>query len=157
MQSIAMIRIKRTYDPPARTDGRRFLVERLWPRGVKKEEMEMHAWIKEVAPSTPLRQWYGHEPERWPEFRRRYEKELSENEAAWAPILEAARKGPITLLFSARDTERNSAVVLRDFLERRVSRTKRIETKASRRGSSSAVHARGRTAMASKGHHSARH
>lgn len=130
-----MIRIKRTYDPVERTDGQRFLVERLWPRGMKKEALAMHAWYKDVAPSTTLRQWYGHEPERWPEFRRRYLKELSENVPAWAPILAAAQKGTITLLFSAHDLEHNSAVVLRDFLDKRVAK------KPSRRSVSSAARA----------------
>src|SRR5690606_22120284 len=123
------------------------LVERLWPRGVKKEALEMDFWQKDVAPSTALRQWYGHEPERWPEFRRRYEKELSENAAGWSPILEAARKGTVTLLFSAHDVERNSAVVLRDFLEKRLSKEKsaakqkRSSRRPSRRSASSAAHA----------------
>ena len=130
-----MIRVKRTYDPAERTDGQRFLVERLWPRGMKKEALEMHAWHKDVAPSTTLRQWFGHRPERWPEFRRRYEKELSENAAAWSPILAAAQRGTVTLLFSAHDAERNSAVVLRDFLAKRAAR------RPSRRSASSAAHA----------------
>ncbi|HLS82447.1 MAG TPA: DUF488 domain-containing protein [Steroidobacter sp.] len=111
-----MIRIKRTYDPVERVDGRRILVERLWPRGVKKAALEMDEWRKDVAPSTALRQWFGHRPERWPEFRRRYESELRGNIAAWSPILEAARNGTVTLLYSAHDVEHNSAVVLRDFL-----------------------------------------
>lgn len=106
----------------------------------------MHAWAKEVAPSAELRQWFGHKPERWPEFRRRYEKELSENAAAWSPILDAARQGTVTLLFSAHDLERNSAVVLRDFLEKRSARaqkavTKKPVTKTRRRSASSAAHA----------------
>jgi uncharacterized protein YeaO (DUF488 family) len=113
-----MIRIKRTYDPPARGDGQRILVERLWPRGIRKEALEIDAWLKDVAPSTALRQWFGHRSERWPEFRRRYEAELARNAAAWAPIVAAARRGTVTLLYSARDVEHNSAVVLRDFLAR---------------------------------------
>lgn len=112
-----MIRIKRTYDPPERSDGRRILVERLWPRGIKKAALKMDEWCKDVAPSAALRQWFGHKQERWPEFRRRYERELSENVAAWAPILEAAREGTVTLLYSAHDVEHNSAVVLRDYLD----------------------------------------
>lgn len=136
-----MIRIKRTYDPAARTDGERILVERLWPRGIKKEALQMDSWQKEVAPSTELRQWFGHTPERWPEFRRRYVKELSANTAAWSPILEAAQKGTVTLLFSAHDVERNSAVVLRDFLAKRVSRARRTAPKPRRRSASSTAHA----------------
>jgi uncharacterized protein YeaO (DUF488 family) len=136
-----MIRIKRTYDPAARSDGKRFLVERLWPRGMRKEALEMHSWQKEVAPSAALRQWFGHVPERWPEFRRRYEQELRENRASWLPILEAAQKGTVTLLFSAHDLERNSAVVLRDFLAKRVASTKRVTRTPSRRNASSSAHA----------------
>lgn len=120
-----MIRIKRTYEPAERTDGRRVLVERLWPRGVKKEALQMDEWCKDVAPSTALRQWFGHKPERWPEFRRRYEREMNANEAAWSPILEAARKGAVTLLYSAHDVEHNSAVVLRDYLTRKLAHRSR--------------------------------
>lgn len=135
-----MIRIKRTYDPAARSDGKRFLVERLWPRGMKKEALEMHAWQKDVAPSTALRQWFAHTPERWPEFRRRYEQELRENKGAWWPILEAARRGTVTLLFSAHDLERNSAVVLREFLAKRIVRTQRVTTRPRRRIAPPAAH-----------------
>lgn len=133
-----MIRIKRTYEPPARSDGTRILVERLWPRGMKKEALELSAWCKDVAPSTELRRWFGHRPERWAEFRRRYEHELSENVAAWSPILEAAKKGTVTLLYSAHDTEHNGAVVLRDYLLRKQSR---------RRGSRATTHASARHAV----------
>ena len=111
-----MIHIKRTYDPAAPSDGQRILVERLWPRGMKKEALKMDAWHKEIAPSTALRQWFGHRPERWDEFRRRYEQELNENEGAWSPILDAVKKGAVTLLYSAHDVEHNSAIVLRDYL-----------------------------------------
>ena len=111
-----MLRIKRTYDPPARGDGRRILVERLWPRGMKKEALDLDDWIKGVAPSTRLRQWFGHRVERWDEFCRRYRKELDANPAAWVPILDAERRGPVTLLYSARDVLHNGAVVLRDYL-----------------------------------------
>ena len=111
-----MIRIKRTYDPPARGDGWRVLVERLWPRGMKKEALAVDAWMKNVAPSTELRRWFDHRVERWEEFRRRYRRELAANPAAWAPILHAERRGRVTLLYSAHDTEHNGAVVLRDYL-----------------------------------------
>lgn len=114
-----MIRTKRTYDPPARADGRRFLVERLWPRGMKKTELEMDAWLKEVAPSTELRRWFGHKPERWKEFQRRYAKELDGNAKAWQPILDASKKHAVTLLYSARDVEHNGALVLRNYLAAR--------------------------------------
>ena len=114
-----MIRIKRTYDPPARGDGRRVLVERLWPRGMKKEALEADAWMKEVAPSTELRKWFDHRVERWEEFRRRYRDELNVNPDAWEPILDASSRGTVTLLYSAHDTLHNGAVVLRDYLARR--------------------------------------
>ncbi len=114
-----MIRIKRTYDPPARGDGRRILVERLWPRGMKKEALAVDAWMKEVAPSTELRKWFDHRVERWEEFRRRYRRELNANRGAWEPILEASRRRTVTLLYSAHDVLNNGAVVLRDYLAAR--------------------------------------
>jgi uncharacterized protein YeaO (DUF488 family) len=112
-----VIRIKRTYEAPARGDGRRILVERLWPRGMKKEALAAHAWMKDVAPSTQLRKWFGHRAERWEEFRRRYRAELDANPAAWKPILEAAERRTVTLLYSAHDTVHNGAVVLREYLQ----------------------------------------
>ena len=114
-----MIRIKRTYDPPSRGDGRRILVERLWPRGTRKEALEAD-WMKDVAPSTELRKWFDHRVERWEAFRRRYRAELNANSSAWRPILEAARRGTVTLLFSAHDVAHNGAVVLRDYLAARL-------------------------------------
>ncbi|HEU4603494.1 MAG TPA: DUF488 domain-containing protein [Steroidobacteraceae bacterium] len=127
-----MIRIKRTYDPAARTDGRRFLVERLWPRGMKKESLVMDEWLKEVAPSTELRKWFGHRPERWAEFQRRYKAELSANPDAWQPLLDASKKSTVTLLYSAHDTEHNGAIVLRDFLMARQHRAGASHAVASR-------------------------
>lgn len=117
-----MIRIKRTYEPPAREDGRRFLVERLWPRGMKKETLDADAWMKEVAPSTELRKWFDHRVERWEEFRRRYHDELNANPGGWKPILDSSSRGTVTLLYSAHDTEHNGAVVLSDYLSKRFSR-----------------------------------
>lgn len=111
-----MIRIKRTYEDRARGDGQRILVERLWPRGMKKEALHADAWLKDVAPSTELRKWFGHQVDRWAEFRQRYRKELQANPDAWAPILAASRKRTVTLLYSARDTEHNGAVVLCEYL-----------------------------------------
>lgn len=111
-----MIRIKRTYDAAARGDGRRILVERLWPRGMKKEALAADAWMKEVAPSTELRKWFDHRVERWEEFRRRYRDELNANRSAWEPILEASRRRTVTLLYSAHDILHNGAIVLRDYL-----------------------------------------
>jgi uncharacterized protein YeaO (DUF488 family) len=111
--------IKRVYEPAADTDGTRFFVERLWPRGIHKDALAMEAWLKEVSPSPALRQWYGHRPELWPEFKQRYFAEHDGNPDAWQPIAKAAREGNVTLLYSARDTERNSALALKEYLERR--------------------------------------
>jgi uncharacterized protein YeaO (DUF488 family) len=113
------IRLKRVYDAPAGSDGVRFLVERLWPRGMKKEALRLDGWLRDVAPSTRLRQWFGHDPARWDEFQRRYRRELDANPAVTAPLLEAARRGAVTLLYSARDTEHNAAVALKAYLEER--------------------------------------
>lgn len=119
-----MIDIARVYDYPRKSakSGSRYLVERLWPRGVKKESLQLDGWLKDVAPSDALRKWYGHKVERWPEFRRRYLAELRENRESWQPLVEAARRGNLTLLYSARDTEHNSALVLRDFLNSELER-----------------------------------
>lgn len=111
------IRLKRAYEPAARADGRRFLVERLWPRGVTKEALAVETWLKDVAPSAALRTWYGHDAAKWPEFRRRYLDELAQHDAALAPLREALRRGPVTLVFAARAPERSSAAVLREYLE----------------------------------------
>ncbi|MFZ0747046.1 MAG: DUF488 domain-containing protein [Terracidiphilus sp.] len=111
-----MIQLKRVYEAPSSTDGVRFLVERLWPRGVKKSSLEISAWLKDVAPSVDLRKWFHHDPARWDEFRRRYCAELSRNPASWRPILEAARRGNVTLLYSSHDLEHNNAVALKGFL-----------------------------------------
>jgi uncharacterized protein YeaO (DUF488 family) len=111
-----MIRIKRTYEPTARGDGRRILVERLWPRGMKKEALAADAWMKEVAPSTELRKWFDHRVERWTEFQRRYRGELDANPGAWGTLREAGSRDTVTLLYSAHDTLHNGAVVLRDYL-----------------------------------------
>ena len=112
-----MIQTKRVYEPAAKTDGRRLLVERLWPRGVKKEALALAGWCKEVAPSHELRKWFNHDPAKWKEFQRRYRAELDANPEIWQPLLEAAKAGNLTLLFSAHDTEHNNAVVLKKLLE----------------------------------------
>jgi uncharacterized protein YeaO (DUF488 family) len=114
-----MIQIKRAYDRPAHEDGRRFLVERLWPRGLKKEALALDAWMKEVAPTTELRKWFGHRVERWEEFQRRYRQELDANPLGWEPILDASRRGTVTLIYSAHDALHNGALVLRDYLVER--------------------------------------
>ncbi|MEW6125340.1 MAG: DUF488 family protein [Pseudomonadota bacterium] len=115
------IRLKRVYDPKASGDGLRILIDALWPRGIAREDEPFDAWLKEFAPSTELRRWFGHEPARWQEFRQRYFAELDERPEA----IEALRKtiadadGPVTFVFAARDTEHNNAVALRDYLEQR--------------------------------------
>jgi uncharacterized protein YeaO (DUF488 family) len=116
---VATIRLKRVYETPEAADGTRILVERLWPRGTRKEDAHLDAWLKETAPSTELRRWFGHDPARWDAFRARYAAELDAAPAAWQPILLAARAGPVTLLFSSRDLEHNNAVALKAYLDAR--------------------------------------
>ena len=111
------IKIKRAYEEAAPSDGKRVLIDRLWPRGISKEEAHLDLWLKDVAPSTELRQWFGHDPARWPEFQRRYCRELSANPEAMQQLIDDARKGPLTLVYGARDQEHNDAVVLKAFLE----------------------------------------
>lgn len=120
-----MIRIKRVYEQLDSDDGRRFLVERLWPRGVKKEDLAMDGWMKHAAPSDALRKWFGHDPAKWEEFRLRYFTELEENSDSWKPLLDAARHGTVTLLFSAHDQVHNNAVALKQFLEERLESRRR--------------------------------
>ena len=115
-----MIEIKRVYEPASASDGARFLVERLWPRGMRKEDLEAEAWLKDVAPSPELRKWFAHDPDKWTGFKRRYRAELEKAPEAWAPLAAAARKGKVTLLYSARDTEHNSALLLKQFLEKKL-------------------------------------
>jgi uncharacterized protein YeaO (DUF488 family) len=110
------INIRRVYDEPAKDGGVRFLVDRIWPRGVKKETLHLDGWLKDVAHTDELRHWFGHDAAHWAEFRRRYQAELDANPSAWRPIIDAAQKGTVTLLFGARDEEHNQAVVLRDYL-----------------------------------------
>lgn len=121
----SVIQLKRAYDPVDSADGARFLVERLWPRGVKKTALPVEAWLKDVAPSTALRRWFGHDPKKWSEFRRRYFHELSANEDALEPIIKASRHGPVTLVYSSHDMEHNNAVALKDFVESRILNKKR--------------------------------
>lgn len=120
-----MIQIKRTYEAASAKDGKRFLVDRLWPRAVKKTALELDGWLKEVAPSNELRSWFGHDPAKWDEFRRRYFAELDADSEAWQPILSAARKGRVTLLFSASDVEHNNAVALKEYLDAKLKNTPR--------------------------------
>jgi uncharacterized protein YeaO (DUF488 family) len=111
-----MIKSKRVYDPSESGDGTRFLVERLWPRGMRKESLPMDAWLKDAAPSEDLRRWFGHDPAKWTEFRNRYFTELESQPDAIRPIVEAARQGNATLLYSAHDTEHNNAVALQEYV-----------------------------------------
>lgn len=114
-----MIKVKRVYESTDASDGARFLVERLWPRGMRKEDLKMNAWIKEVAPSNDLRRWFAHDPLKWQEFQKRYRAELEANSDGWKPLLESSKHGDVTLLYSAHDTEHNNAIVLKSFLEER--------------------------------------
>jgi len=117
-----MIAIKRAYDPPSRADGSRILVDRLWPRGVKKEDAQVEEWMRELGPSNELRKFFGHDAARWQEFRRRYLVELGRPKAAplLAELLRMARSGTLTLVYSAKDQEHNQAVVIKELLDRRL-------------------------------------
>lgn len=118
---IDTIRIKRAYEPRTPDDGLRILVERLWPRGLRKDDAHIDEWIKEIAPSTELRKWYAHDVERWPEFKKRYQAELRENRDAVDRLVALCRHRPTTFVYAAHDELHNSAVVLRGFIGRRVS------------------------------------
>ena len=113
-----MIKLKRAYEKPARDDGERILVERLWPRGLTKLQAKVDLWLKDVAPSTELRKWFGHDPDRWDEFRRRYQKELRSKEDQIKLLKRKAKAGTITLIYAARDEEHNGALVLKQFLQK---------------------------------------
>jgi uncharacterized protein YeaO (DUF488 family) len=125
------IQIRRVYDAVSDAGdggaggkgGQTFLVDRVWPRGVRKSDLRIDGWLREAAPSTALRQWFGHRPERFAEFRDRYRAELDADPQAVRPLLEAVRKGRVTLLYSARDPEHNQAVVLRDYLNDRLAKS----------------------------------
>ncbi len=112
------IQLKRVYEAHSKSDGTRILVDRLWPRGLTKEKARVDLWFKDVAPSTELRKWFAHDPARWPEFKSRYRAELKNNSAQVGILKQAVAKGPATLLFGAKDTEHNEAVVLLDLLGR---------------------------------------
>lgn len=111
-----MVRIKRVYEAAAKGDGRRILVDRLWPRGLTKEKAAVDVWLKDVAPSNELRKWFGHDPERWAEFKRRYKAELKENPAGLKELRAELRKGPATLVYGAKDEEHNQAAALREMV-----------------------------------------
>jgi uncharacterized protein YeaO (DUF488 family) len=113
------ISLKRAYEPPARADGCRILVERLWPRGLTKQKAKIDLWAKDAAPSTELRRWFGHDPERWAEFKRRYFEELGAWEDAVEPIRARVRAGRVTFVFASREPRFNNAVALKEYLDRR--------------------------------------
>jgi|SRR5580698_4681154 uncharacterized protein YeaO (DUF488 family) len=112
------IQLKRVYEAPSKSDGTRILVDRLWPRGLTKEKASVDLWLKEVAPSTELRKWFAHDPAKWPEFKARYKAELKRNSAHLALLKQAVLRGPATLLYGAKDTQHNEAIVLQDLLSR---------------------------------------
>jgi uncharacterized protein YeaO (DUF488 family) len=119
--------VKRIYEPVAQSDGYRVLVDRLWPRGVIKANAKLDVWIKDIGPSTALRKWFGHDPERWDEFQSRYHAELREKTALLETITQQAKLGPVTLLYSATDEQHNQAVALRSFLMKRPAKTRSTE------------------------------
>jgi len=112
-----MILTKRAYDPPEPGDGLRILVDRLWPRGIKKEDLLLDDWIKDISPSDELRRWFAHETEKWPQFVTRYFNELDENKECWQALLNKAKHQCLTLPYGAKDTEHNNAVALKQYLE----------------------------------------
>lgn len=124
------IKLKRAYEPASPGDGTRILIDRLWPRGVSKEDAAIDHWLKELAPSTALRQWFGHKAERWEEFRKRYRAEIAKQPEALAALRSLAQRGPITLVFSARDELHNDAIVVHELLCAKP-RTGRASAKAS--------------------------
>jgi uncharacterized protein YeaO (DUF488 family) len=113
-----MIKLKRAYEVASKDDGLRILVERLWPRGVTKQKARIDLWLKDLAPTTELRQWYGHDPAKWPQFRKRYWAELKDKGDVLALLKYVTDERTVTLVYAASDEERNSAVALKDFLER---------------------------------------
>ena len=112
-----MIKVKRVYEPPSEADGFRVLVDRLWPRGLTKERAAVDLWLKDIAPSTELRKWFGHDPAKWKQFQVRYRKELGEKKDALSLLKKKAKEHTVTLVYGARDEERNEAVVLKRILE----------------------------------------
>lgn len=115
-----MIKIKRVYEVPSPDDGQRILVERLWPRGFTKEAAKIDLWLKDISPSTELRRWFHRQPDKWSEFKERYFAELKARSGEVAKLMAEIQKGPVTFIFSARDTKRNSAIVLKEYLERHI-------------------------------------
>jgi uncharacterized protein YeaO (DUF488 family) len=116
---MSVVRLKRAYEKPSKSDGERILVERLWPRGVTKERAALDLWLKDVAPSPQLRKWFGHDPAKWKEFERKYWKELKDHTDAVELLRRKAKQGAVTLVYSAHDEQHNAAVALKTFLENR--------------------------------------
>ncbi len=114
-----MLKVKRVYEAPAKEDGFRILVDRLWPRGLTKEKAKVDLWLKQISPSNELRKWYQHDPEKWPEFKRRYYSELKDKKESLDVILSRAKKGTVTLLFSSKEEKINNAQALKEYLEKR--------------------------------------
>ncbi len=110
------LKLKRVYEPSDKNDGTRILIDRLWPRGMTKAKADVDIWLKELAPSAGLRKWFGHDPDKWAEFKKRYRAELEENDEQLARLREEIKKGPVTLLYGAKDEEHNDAVALVEFL-----------------------------------------
>jgi uncharacterized protein YeaO (DUF488 family) len=123
---VVMINIKRIYDQPSQHDGKRILIDRLWPRGLKKEDAHIDGWVKEIAPSNELRKWFAHDPNKWGEFRKRFFTELQGKENVVGGIVDLARKGKVTLLFGSKEERFNNAVALKEYID---SRTKASERK----------------------------
>lgn len=120
-----MIQLKRVYDEPGPHDGVRFLVERLWPRGIRKTDLRTDGWQKEAGPSSQLRKWFGHDPKKWEKFQEKYFTELNTRPEGWEPILKAAERGTVTLLYSSHDTEHNNAAALKRYLEAKLADVKK--------------------------------
>jgi uncharacterized protein YeaO (DUF488 family) len=134
-----MIKLKRAYEKPAKADGLRILVDRLWPRGVTKVAAHIDVWLKDVAPSTALRTWFGHDPARWDEFRRRYFEELKQSSDAVARLRALIAEQPVTLVYAAKDTEHTHALALKDFVERKSKRVAAKTKKAAAKRQRAAV------------------
>ncbi len=120
-----MMKIKRVYEKPSRDDGKRILVDRLWPRGLRKEEARIDEWAKELGPSSELRKWFGHDPAKWEEFRKCYFSELHEHEGLVEGIVTSARKGTVTLLFGSKEERFNNAVALKEYIASRAKASER--------------------------------
>jgi len=113
------LQLKRAYDQPHETDGFRVLIDRVWPRGVRKEDLKLDEWLKDLAPSTKLRQWFGHDPERWDEFRRRYFQELDAHPDEIRQLRAKMREGPLTIVFASKEERFNNAVALKEYLNKK--------------------------------------